>query len=142
MSNRILQEDGFRILQEDGFAILWRVASPSAVSGAISHLFDHTAVIWRKVESLNDAGVTHKAFVHIYSLGLKANRKAANVVDSGPGIIDAGQRVFYFEVGPIVLKRDLVELVTGPDAPPSSGERAILEVENVTIPRGHHLEVR
>ena len=109
----------------------------------ISHLFDHTAVIWRKVETENDAGVTHKAFVMAYGpLGLKVNRKAAMVANSGPGIIDAGQRVFYFEVGPIVLKRDLVELVTGPDAPPSSGARAILEVENVTIPRGHHLEVR
>jgi len=109
----------------------------------ISHLFDHTAVIWRKVETLNEAGVTHKAFTLAYGpLGLKANRKAAMVVNSGPGIIDAGQRVFYFEVGPIILKRDLVELVTGPDAPPSSGERAILEVENVTIPRGHHVEVR
>ena len=109
----------------------------------ISHLFDHTAVIWRKVETLNASGVTVKTFLMAYGpLGLKANRKAAMVVNSGPGIIDAGQRVFYFEVGPIILKRDLVELVTGPDAPPSSGERAILEVENVTIPRGHHLEVR
>ena len=64
------------------------------------------------------------------------------VANSGPGIIDAGLRVAYLEVGPIILKRDLFELVTGPDAPPSSGERAILEVESVTIPRGHHLEVR
>ena len=109
----------------------------------ISHLFDHTAVIWRKVETLNASGVTVKNFLMAYGpLGCKMNRKAAMVANSGPGIIDAGQRVAYLEVGPIILKRDLVELVTGPDAPPSSGERAILEVENVTIPRGHHVEVR
>jgi hypothetical protein len=110
----------------------------------ISHLFDHTCVIWRKVETLGTARTTTKAFTLLPGgpFGLKANRKNALVTNAGPGIVDAGLRVLYFEVGPVILKRDLVELITGPDAPPSSGERAILEVENVTIPRGHHIEVR
>ena len=103
----------------------------------ISHLFDHEAVVWRKAETLNASGVTHKDFSLLYGpLGCKANRKAAVVANAGPGIVDAGQRVFYLEVGPVILKRDLFELTSGPDAP------AILEVENVTIPRGHHIEVR
>jgi len=103
----------------------------------ISHLFDHTALIWRKTETLGDYRETRKGFGLEYGpLGCKANRKAALVAAAGPGIIDVGQRVFYLEVGPIIRKRDLFELVTGPDAP------AILEVENVTIPRGHHVEVR
>ena len=104
---------------------------------AISHLFDHEAVIWRKGETLGEYRETVKGFVLQYGpLGCKANRKAAVLQDANAGIVDSGDRVFYFEKGPVVLKRDLVELVTGPDAP------AILEVENTTIPRDHHLEVR
>ena len=110
---------------------------------AISHLFDHTCVIWRKVETLEGPGVTVKTFTLLDGspFGCKMNRKAATVVSAGPGIVDAGQRLAFLEIGPLIKKRDLLELITGPDAPPAAAERAILEVENVTAPRGHHLEV-
>ena len=44
-------------------------------------------------------------------------------------------------MGSVIFKRDLVEFITGPDAPVPTQERAIFEVENVTQPRGHHMEV-
>ena len=103
----------------------------------ISHLFDHVCVIWRKLETLGDYRETVKRFELQYTgLGCKANRKNVVLMQDGAGIIDVGMRVIYLEPGPVILKRDLLELISGPDSP------ALLEVENVTLPRGHHLEVR
>lgn len=101
----------------------------------ISHLYDHTVAQWRKVETLGEAGVTVKTFRLVDRFGCKMNRKQVLLAMGGPGIEDVGMRKVYTELGPDVNRRDLIELVTGPDAP------ALLEVENVTAPRGHHLEI-
>jgi hypothetical protein len=101
----------------------------------ISHLYDHTVALWRKVETLGEAGVTEKTFALADRFGVKMNRKNVQLMQDGAGIVDVGMRKVYTELGPTVLRRDLVELLTGPDAP------ALLEVENVTRPRGHHIEI-
>ena len=102
----------------------------------ISHLFDHTCAVWRKAETLGSHGETVKGFSIAYSgLGLKADRKQAPLAEAGPGIVQVGGRRLFFELGSTFLKRDLIELLTGPDAP------ELLEVEFATRPRGHHIEV-
>lgn len=109
----------------------------------IAHLFDHTCVIWHQTETLGASRETIKSFpTYTGPLGCKVNRKNAVLQEAGPGIADSGERRIYLEKGPSVKKRDLVELVTGPDA------HALLEVESATVPshslglEGHHLEIR
>lgn len=103
----------------------------------IAHLADHTAIIWHKLETLGPARETEKSFPTFSGpFDCKADRKKAIQSDAGPGMWGAGLRTIFFDIGPAIGDRDLVELVTGPDAP------AMLEVESVTRPRDHHIEVR
>lgn len=109
---------------------------------AIAHLFDHTCVIWRKSETLGTARTTTKSFTLVYAnVGLKADRKNTVLAQAGPGIVQVGGRRLFFELGLVIWPRDLVEFITGPDSPVPTQPRAIFEVENVTQPRGHHMEV-
>lgn len=105
---------------------------------SIGHLLDHTCVIWRKVET---TGAKYAESVKTFEqpfevLPCTGTRKNAVVSQDGPGIVNVGERRIYFDIGPEILKRDLIELLTGGDAP------ALLEVESVTRPRNHHIEVR
>jgi hypothetical protein len=104
----------------------------------IGHLLDHTAVIWRVGETIGEYRESEVAWgpEPVGPYDCTGKRKAAILAEAGPGTVDAGQRILYFEPGPTFNKRDLVELVTGPDAP------AFLLVESDTRPRGNHIEVR
>lgn len=102
----------------------------------VAHLADHTCVIWRKTETLGEHRETVKAFTLVEAgIACKADRKNTILAQAGPGIVQTGGRRIFMDLGPTILKRDLLELVTGPDAP------ELLEVENVTRPRNHHIEV-
>ena len=103
----------------------------------IGHLLDHTCVIWRKVEALGEFRESVKTFEQPFEvLPCTGTRKNTVLAQDGPGIVNVGDRRIYFDIGPEILKRDLIELLTGGDAP------ATLEVESVTRPRNHHIEVR
>jgi hypothetical protein len=46
----------------------------------------------------------------------------------------------YFTPGLTLIKRDVIELVSGPES--NTEAPVLLEIESVTIPRGNHIEVR
>ena len=100
-------------------------------------LLDHTARIWRRMESLGTYRETVASYEVVYALvPCTLRRKQALLADSGPGLVDVGQRTVYFLPTVTLEERDLVELVTGPDAPDW------LEVESRSKPRGHHVEAK
>ena len=100
-------------------------------------LLDHTARVWRRGEELGTYRETSIFYVVVYPAArCTLKRKAALLAEAGPGIVDVGQRTLYFLPGVTLQKRDLVELVTGADAPDW------LEVESRSKPRGHHVEAR
>lgn len=104
---------------------------------SIGHLLDHECVVWRPTETRGTYAETVRGYSILHALiSCAVLRKNAVIAQAGPGRIDAGERRVYWDVGPTVEKKDLIELVTGPDAP------AFLEVESMTTPRGHHVEVR
>lgn len=104
---------------------------------SFSSLLDHTARIWRRTEALGTYRQTTIAYDIVYpSLRCTLRRKRAMLSDAGPGMVDVGERTVYFRPRVTLEERDLVELVTGPDAPDW------LEVESRSKPRGHHVEAR
>jgi hypothetical protein len=102
----------------------------------IDHLLDHTANIRRPVESLGVARETRvvHAFAHV-AVACAVNRKRTVLTEAHGGITPAGGRSVYFPAGLTLLEQDVIELLTGPEAP------ALLEVESRATPRGHHIEV-
>jgi hypothetical protein len=102
-----------------------------------SGLLDHTARIWRRDETLGTYRETVMSYtVQYHGPPCTLRRKRSVLSEAGPGIVDSGERTVYFKRDILLQKRDLVELVTGPDAP------AWLEVESASRPRGHHTEAR
>jgi hypothetical protein len=102
----------------------------------IAHLLDHTANIRRPVESLGVARETRlvHAYAHV-AVACAVNRKRTVLTEAHGGITPAGGRSAYFQAGITLQERDVVQLLTGPEAP------ALLEVESRATPRGHHVEV-
>lgn len=100
-------------------------------------LLDHTARVWRRTETAGTYAETVISYDIVYAAArCTLRRKRAVLSDAGPGVVGVGERTLYFPKGVTLVKRDLVELVTGPDAP------AWLEVESAAKPRGHHVEAR
>lgn len=104
---------------------------------AIDSLFDHTVRIWRPTPERSRLGVEERTYqVVTPSAGAKVNRSTAPVGDAGPGFQPIGSRRLYMAPDADVQARDLVELLTGPDAP------QFWEVnEPPTIPMGHHAQL-
>lgn len=103
---------------------------------AIDHMLDHTVRVWRPVVSKDDYGAESSDYQLVASLNAAVNRSSAPVADIGPGFAPTGTRRVYLRPDAQVQPRDVVELVTGPDAP------GTWEVdEPPTHPRGHHTQV-
>lgn len=108
------------------------MAAPS-----IARLFDHTLRVWRPAPSQDDVGFEARTYSVVAALlGCALNRSDAPVVDIGPGMLPVGSRRFYLEPDADVQARDVLELLSGPDAP---GRWEINEPP--TRPRGHHTQV-
>ena len=110
--------------------------SGGCIPTGIGHLLDHTCRIWRPSRSLGAARqevVCHA--VAEASLPCAANRKRSVLALQQGGLGDSGQRMVYLDLGANVEERDVVELLTGPNAP------ALLEVISKDTPRGHHIEL-
>lgn len=103
----------------------------------IDRLFDHVARIWRPTPERSSLGVEERTYQVVEAeAGCKVNRSSAPVADAGPGFQPIGARRLYMRPDADVQARDLVELVTGPDA----GQ--FWEVnEPPTRPQGHHTQV-
>lgn len=104
---------------------------------AIERLFDSTVRIWRATPERSALGVEERTyFVVIVSAGAKVNRSTAPEADGGPGLQPTGGRRIYMKPDVDVQSRDLVELVTGADAP------QFWEVnEPPTRPQDHHTQL-
>ena len=112
---------------------------------SLAQLFDHGIRVWRSPELsaalvAGPLGEESRTYVLVTAApaGFNAcvNRPRAPVADAGPGFAPIGTRIVYMTASADVQLRDLLELVTGPDAP------EVVEVdEPPTRPRGHHLEL-
>ena len=114
-------------------------AAGAAAQTVIDHLFETTARIWRPAHSrgtLREDVTTYTPQAAPAWPNCKVNRPQAPQADVGPGLDAEGKRTLYMGADADVLRRDVLELTAGPDAP------ALLEADEVTRPRGHHTEVR
>jgi hypothetical protein len=104
----------------------------------IDRLFDHTVRIWRPIASSdNRLGVETRDYsVAIPTAGCALNRNVSPVQDQGPGMEPTGRRRFYMRPDLDIRERDLVQIMTGPDAVQT------WEVDQPpTRPRDHHTQV-
>jgi hypothetical protein len=104
---------------------------------SFSSLLDHTARVWRRAETLGTYAETTVSYTLVYNaIRCTLRRKRAVLSEAGPGTVDVGERTVYFLPAVTLEEKDLVELVTGPDAPDW------MAVESRAKPRGHHIEAR
>ena len=115
-----------------------RLVLAEAPAVSFAGLLDHTARIWRRSVApgrLREDVVTYTAQDELAACTVR--RPRAPISDIGPGFAPSGERVVYLLPGEDLLERDVIELVTGPDA------GGTFEVNGpVTRPRGHHIEAR
>ena len=104
---------------------------------AFSDLLDHTVRVRRPTESYdNPLRVLERAYPVVGTYPAAVNRTKARIGDAGPGLAPIGDRVVYMEASADVEARDILELMSGPDAPEQ------LEIDRPpTRPRGHHTEL-
>jgi hypothetical protein len=104
---------------------------------SIGHLLDGTCRVLRPVETSDGSRRTLRRYTVVYaSLPFTINRKNATLGLRNGGVVEVGSRVAYLDMGPQLQKRDIIDMLTGPHAP------GYIEVESVSAPRGHHLEIR
>lgn len=104
---------------------------------SIERLFDHTLRVWRPAPSQDSVGFEKRVYsIAAPSLGCVLNRSSAPVVDVGPGMMPSGSRRFYLAPDADVRARDVLELLSGSDAP---GNWEINEPPS--RPGGHHTQV-
>lgn len=113
-----------------------------AAGVSLARMFDHTAQVWRSTSS---QGATYGEEVREWAkvgspVKCGVRRPSAVMADAGPGVAPIGERVIYLFPDTNIQARDVIQLLTGPDAvvdPPT------FEVDSPpTRPRGHHVETR
>jgi hypothetical protein len=109
-------------------------------SSGVDHLFDHAIRVWRPVRSRGAHREQIQALEPVIEpdgLNARVSSPTGLLADTGPGLTMVGERKVYMNTSLDVQKRDILELVSGPNAP------ATLEVDGPPHrPRGHHLELR
>ncbi len=104
---------------------------------SFSSLLDHTARIWRRTVTMGPN--LREEIVEYVPLAIARcakKRPEARLIDTGPGLAGEGIRKVYMEAAEDAIERDVLEFLTGPDAPET------LEIDSPpTRPRGHHLEL-
>jgi hypothetical protein len=109
----------------------------AAGDAMLARLHDHTIRIRRAVKTSSGIGMEVRTF-EVVATGVECilNRNVAPVGEVGPGMAPIGRRRLYVPVATDVQPRDVIELLTGPDAPQT------LEVdEPPTRPRDHHCQL-
>lgn len=103
---------------------------------SVERMFDHTIRVWGARTSRDDLGAEQREYRVLGVYGAKVNRSTAPVADVGAGLAPTGRLRLYTLIDVDILPRDVIELVSGPDAPGN------WEVDQpVTRPRAHHAQV-
>lgn len=109
---------------------------PGSAAAGFAALLDHTARVWRRSTARGTLDEEQRTYTTVLESPVTLKRPRSQVGDTGPGLAPIGQQRLYFPAGVDVQATDLVQLLTGPDAP------RVLEVDGQpTTPRGHHLEI-
>lgn len=103
----------------------------------IKHLLNHTASVWRPVETEGAMRSVQKVYTKISTVRVAVRRPATSMGEAGPGLTPTGERVIYSIPGWDIQPFDVLELTSGPDSP---GRWEVDEPP--TRPRGHHMEIR
>lgn len=107
----------------------------------IERLFDHELRIWRPVVTKDSLGVEKRTYtiqpgVH----GAFLNRSVDPVAPVAAGLAPVGRLRLYCKVDVDVQTRDVLELVSGHDATPTS--QLTWEVDQPPVhPKSHHTQV-
>lgn len=104
---------------------------------SIRHLLDHTCRVWRRVEERDTYGEIEVGYELVYAdLPVAIDPPDARLANPGPGVYGNVTDVLFFDSGPDLQTRDLIEIFAGPDAPRNfQAEGRPAEV------RGHHMEL-
>jgi len=107
---------------------------------ALEDLYDHRIRIWRPTASRGPLREETRSYAIVLEppsiFNATVRRPTARLANPGPGLAPVGERKVYCASETPVQARDVVELVSGPEAP------SLLEVdEPPTRPRGHHTEL-
>jgi len=104
---------------------------------SIAHLLDHKAAVWRRSEATQDEfGAVVPDYALAYNnLACASDGMATVLSPTSQGTQPSGGRTLYFDIGPELQRRDLIEVYEGPTAP------FVVEVRSFDPFRGHHLEV-
>lgn len=103
---------------------------------AVDHWFDSTIRIWRPLAVKDALMVEEKTHVEMSTVGARLNRSATSTADVGPGASRVGRLRWYGRPDIDVQRRDICEILTGPDA----GLTWEVDAEPVH-PANHHTQV-
>lgn len=103
---------------------------------AISRWFDSSIRIWRPT-SFNDAlAVEEREYTAIETVGAVINRSVTSTNEQSGGMADVGRIRWYGVPTLEIRRRDVCEVIAGPDA----GHTWEVDADPVH-PRGHHTQV-
>lgn len=103
----------------------------------ISGMLDHTARLWRPSKNFGELRERRDTLIPVVTFPCAVNRPSARLGNTGPGLQNVGERDVYTEPTVDLRARDVLELLTGPEA----GKKVEID-EDPTNVRGHHLEAR
>jgi hypothetical protein len=106
---------------------------------SIGHLLDHVSKIWTRTEALDQYRSSTRTYLVSEgneAIPCTATRKRTVLGKIGGGSTPLGDRVVYFDIGPVMNEGDVIELIEGPDSP------AKLEIQGLAYPRDNHIEAR
>lgn len=102
----------------------------------IARLADHAVRIWRGVKTTDARGGELTTYEVVGEGQAVVNRSMAPTGDAGAGLDPIGRRRIYMESATDVLPQDVIEFMTGPEAP-----QTWLVDELPTRPRDHHVQL-
>lgn len=103
---------------------------------SVAGMFDSTIRIWRPTVTRGQAGIDNQQYTPLLIVGAAINRSRTPQAPQDGGLARSGIIRWYGLPTIDVRERDVVEVVTGPDA-----GRTWEVNEQPTRPRGHHTEV-
>lgn len=102
---------------------------------------DHRLRVWRR--TVTGLGPQRNELVEYVQVGTDpvgfnavVNRPVTQAADAGPGVAPIGARYLYMSAAADVRVRDVLEIISGPDA----GYRGEID-GGPTRPRGNHTEI-
>jgi hypothetical protein len=78
---------------------------------------NHTLTVWRPSVQLGALREEKRKYTALATVPAAVRRPSARLGDTGPGLSEIGERIVYLESTVDVAERDVLQFVTGPDAP-------------------------